>query len=173
MSTRGVTYGNGVIYFVLRIIFNTGFSIITNRNTVYRICFSIVTNCYRVITIMSSTITNGYTLSSLGNSLSTNGYTISKSFLISSCTCYNFCTLTDSNSTSSISLGITTSIIFCILSFFIIHERRRVSRTNRNRLIPCSQCRMTHSQACFSLCGCCCTDSRSIFCTCIGLTHHC
>ena len=127
MSTCRVTYGNGVIYFVLRIIFNTGFSIITNRNTIYRICFSIVTNSYCVITIMSSTITNGYTLSSIGSSLSTNGYTISKSLLISSCTCFNFCTLTDSNRTSSISLGITTFVIFCILSFFIIHERRRIS----------------------------------------------
>ena len=127
MSTRGVTYGNGVIYFILRVILNTCFSIITNRNTIYSICFSIVTNSYCVITIMSSTITNCYPLSSIGSSLSTNRYTISKSLLISSCTCYNFCTLTDSNCTSSISLGITTFVIFCILSMLIIHERRRIS----------------------------------------------
>ena len=137
MSTCGVTYSNGVVYFILRVILNTCFSIITNRNTVYRICFSIVTNCYRVITIMSSTITNGYTLSSLGNSLSTNGYTISKSFLISSCTCYNFCTLTDSNSTSSISLGISSSVICCIWCAFIIIFRSWICRTDSNRLITC------------------------------------
>ena len=127
MSTCRVTYSNGIIYFVLRIILNAGFSIITNRNTIYSICFRIVTNSYCVITIMSSTITNCYPLSSIGSSLSTNRYTISKSLLISSCTCYNFCTLTDSNCTSSISLGITTFVIFCILSMLIIHERRRIS----------------------------------------------
>ena len=137
MSTCGVTYSNGVIYFIIWVIFNTRFSIITNRNTVYRICFSIVTNCYRVITIMSSTITNGYTLSSLGNSLSTNGYTISKSFFISSCTCYNFCTLTDSNSTSSISLGISSFVICCIQCAFIILHWCWICRTDSNGLFTC------------------------------------
>ena len=172
MSTCGVTYSNGVVYFILRVILDTCFSIITNRNTVYRICFSIVTNCYRVITIMSSTITNCYTLSSIGGSLGTNGNSVRKRLLISSCTLYNSCTLTDSNRTSSISLGISTSVICCIRCAIIIIFRSWICRTDSNRLITCCQCRVPHSQASFTLCRCSRTDSCRILFASIGLSHH-
>ena len=151
MSTCRVTYSNGIIYFVLRIILNAGFSIITDSDAVFGTSLRIVTKSNRIITIMCCTVTNSYTLNALRCSTITDGYAscISFTFIIwarsniSTSTHSNavysiwFSTLTNSNGTSCISLGISCFIICCIRCAFIIIFRIWICRADSNRLITC------------------------------------
>ena len=151
MSTCRVTYSNGIIYFVLRIILNAGFSIITDSDAVFGTSLRIVTKSNRIITIMCCTVTNSYTLYSLRKSITADSYAVSIILAFIICACYYistcthsyaiygiwFSTLTDSNRTSCISLSISSSVICCIRCTFIILHWCWICRANSNRLITC------------------------------------
>ena len=94
MSTRRVTYSNGVIYFILRVILNTGFSIITDSYAVHCTSFGIVTKSNPIITIMCCTVTDSYALYSLRKGITTDSYAMSKilTFIIFTCHYISTCT---------------------------------------------------------------------------------